>query len=74
MRGGNSDMPFEAYCSYPWDVPDSARQSNATSSLTASQRKRFIGLICRVQQGQRERLRAMATTNLRRIVAIEFGM
>jgi hypothetical protein len=29
---------------------------------------------CRMQQGQRERFRAMATISLRRIVAIEFGM
>jgi hypothetical protein len=35
---------------------------------------RFVCLIGRMQQGQRERLRTMATISLRRIVAIEFGM
>jgi hypothetical protein len=42
--------------------------------LLRHKRKRFVCLICRVQQGQRERFRAMATISLRRIVAIEFGM
>jgi hypothetical protein len=39
--------------------------------LLRHKRRRFD---CRVQQGQRERFRAMATMSLRRIVAIEFGM
>src|ERR1700738_2148228 len=39
--------------------------------LLRHKRRRFD---CRVQQGQRERFRAMATISLRRIVAIEFGM
>jgi hypothetical protein len=39
--------------------------------LLCHKRRRFV---CRVQQGQRERFRAMATISLRRIVAIEFGM
>jgi len=42
--------------------------------LLRHKRRRFVCLICRVQQGQRERFRAMATISLRRIVAIEFGM
>ena len=39
--------------------------------LLRHKRRRFD---CRMQQGQRERFRAMATISLRRIVAIEFGM
>ena len=39
--------------------------------LLRHKRRRFD---CRMQQGQRERFRAMATMSLRRIVAIEFGM
>ena len=39
--------------------------------LLRHKRRRFD---CRMQQGQREKFRAMATVSLRRIVAIEFGM
>ena len=42
--------------------------------LLRHKRRRLDCLICRVQQGQRERFLAMATISLRRIVAIEFGM
>ena len=42
--------------------------------LLRHKRRRFVCLICRMQQGHRERCRAMATISLRRIVAIEFGM
>ena len=42
--------------------------------LLRHKRRRFVCLIGRMQQGQRERFRTMATISLRRIVAIEFGM
>ena len=42
--------------------------------LLRHKRKRFVRLICRLQHGQRESFRTMATINLRRIVAIEFGI
>jgi len=44
---------------------------NRALVLLRHKRRRFV---CRVQQGQRESFQAMATINLRRIVAIEFGM
>jgi hypothetical protein len=53
----------------------SCRSQNAISHghliLLRHKRRRFD---CRMQQGQRDRFRAMATISLRRIVAIEFGM
>jgi DNA-binding transcriptional LysR family regulator len=42
--------------------------------LLRHKRRRFVCLVGRMQQGQRERFRTMATISLRRIVAIEFGM
>jgi len=42
--------------------------------LLRHKRRRFVCLICRVQQGHRERCRVIATISLRRIVAIEFGI
>jgi len=36
--------------------------------------RRFVCLICRVQQGHREKYRVIATISLRRIVAIEFSI
>jgi len=49
-------------------------QSKCLLVLLRHKRRRFVDVICRVQQGQRGRCRAMATISLRRIVAIEFGM
>ena len=47
------------------------KPENRCLVLLRHKRRRFD---CRMQQGQRERFRAMATISLRRIVAIEFGM
>ena len=61
-----------------YSITSSARARSAAEMsipraliLLRHKRRRFD---CRVQQGQRERFRAMATISLRRIVAIEFGM
>jgi len=61
-----------------FDAPRRADQARvadlAKLVLLRHKRRRFVCLIGRMQQGQRERFRTMATISLRRIVAIEFGM
>jgi hypothetical protein len=54
--------------------PKSQNHRDEPLVLLRHKRKRFVRLICRLQHGQRESFRTMATINLRRIVAIEFGI
>src|SRR6185312_11749331 len=55
-------------------MPGRDRYLDRLLVLLRHKRRRFVCLIGRMQQGQRERFRTMATISLRRIVAIEFGM